>query len=192
MHNNKTLNGRSRYTNKPLSVQILALITMFFGNLAMGWTVARVLGGLSHNASIVLYVPFIVIMFFGYSVWSARLQLIAFNMPGKNVLHVCLKLLLRRKEFRQSNQVLTDHKKLNAVLVKAYKTANSFFLVSLAVAALASVGALMIDNTTGPFSRFTVVGLACVAWGWGLSQIARRGFLPIPENARFKSNAIED
>ena len=62
----------------------------------MIWLEGQILGGVSENAQIGLYLPFAVIGFAGYGRWSARRKAIAFDGPGRGILWALATLVIQR------------------------------------------------------------------------------------------------
>ena len=162
-------------------VQFAALLVAFFGGPFLGYAVGGALGGLSETAQIVLYLPFVAIFFLGYGLWVARLNAIAFEGIGKGVLKALFTLIVRRKKPQNIEDVLPSKEKLLKMAVQAQKAGWSFFTVSIPIALVAALLALLFDSPASGLTRLLAVGGACLLWGYVLGFFARRAYLPIME-----------
>jgi hypothetical protein len=77
--------------------------------------------------------------------------------------------------------VLPSKEELAAMAIKAQKAASSFFWVSLPIALTAGAASILIDSSAELSHRLLVVSGSCVAYGWALAWLGRRGYLPIME-----------
>src|SRR5262245_6718328 len=85
------------YKPQPFGLQILVLIGAFTGGPVIGWLMAQVLGGVSETAQAFLYVPPVLIFFFGYGLWTARLAAIAFDAISRPILRALFQPILKKK-----------------------------------------------------------------------------------------------
>ncbi len=161
--------------------QILVLIAAFAGGPAVGWLVGQVPGDLSENARILLYIPYVVLFFMGYSLWIARLNAIAFEGIGRSLLKTLFLLIIRRRKPESIEEVFPSKEKLLEMAVKAQKAGASFGVVGWPVAAVSGLVALLFDTEMGLMARFTLVAGSCLAWGYALAFLGRRGWLPFME-----------
>jgi hypothetical protein len=67
--------------------------------------------------------------------------------------------------------------------IKVQKAASSFFWVSVPIALTAGAAALLMDTSAELSHRVLVVSGSCVAYGWALAWLGRRGYLPILEES---------
>jgi hypothetical protein len=65
--------------------------------------------------------------------------------------------------------------------VRAQKAGASFGPASWPVGLLAGLIATMFDSATGTVALFLLVTLTCLAWGYLLARLGRRGWLPFME-----------
>ena len=177
-----TPKGRLR---RPLGTgrQALVLVAAFVGGPAIGWVVGRVPGDLSETARTLVYVPFVAVFFLGYAVWVARLKVIAFKGLGAPLLRALVTLIVFRRKPRSAADVLPTREKLLEMAVQAQAAGASFRRVAWLVGVTAGLVAALFESAWAGASRFVLVSATCVAWGYALSLLARRGWLPIPEQA---------
>jgi len=164
-------------------LQALALVGAFAGGPALGWAVGRVPGDLSETARTFLYVPFVLVFFLGYAAWLARLKVILFHGLTKSLLATLFLLVVRRQKPKSIADVLPTREKLLEMAVKAQLASASFRRVGWLVGIGAGFVAAFLESAMGASVRFALVSAACIAWGYALSMLARRGWLPIPEEA---------
>ncbi|HEY7758002.1 MAG TPA: hypothetical protein VIA64_01175 [Burkholderiales bacterium] len=161
--------------------QIAVLVAVFFGGPALGWLVGRIPGDLSESARTALYVPYILVFFFGYAAWVARLNAIAFDTIGRSLLKTLFLLIIHRRAPGSAEEVLPSKEKLLEMAVRAQKAGASFGPASWPVALVAGLIAMLFESATGAFARFLLVTLTCLAWGHFLASLGRRGRLPFME-----------
>ena len=169
------------YRPQHLGIQFLILIACFAGGTQIGRIIAIILGDLSENARIFLYLPFPAILFFGYSIWIARLNALAFELLGRGILTVIFILIFRRKKPESIQEVLPSEDKFIEMVVRAQKAASSFLLASFPVAIAAGLLAMFIDSGSSVFLQATLVAGSCILWGMALKYLGQRGYLPILE-----------
>jgi hypothetical protein len=163
--------------------QIGVLIAVFFGGPALGWAVGQVPGDLSETARSALYVPYVAIFFLGYAAWTARLNAIAFDAIGRSLLKALFLLIVRRQAPKSAQDVLPSREKLLEMIVRAQKAGASFGPASWPVAVLAGLAAMLIDSAASPLALLALVASSCLAWGYLLARLGRRGWLPFAEEA---------
>lgn len=161
--------------------QLGVLVAVFFGGPAVGWVVGRIPGDLSETARAVVYVPYVAILFLGYAVWVARLNAIVFDSIGRSLLRALLLLIVRRRVPASAEAVLPTKEKLLEMAVRAQKAGASFGPASWPVALLSGLAALLFDSTAAAPALFLLVVLSCLAWGYLLARLGRRGWLPLME-----------
>lgn len=162
-------------------VQVSALLGVFGGSIALGRLAGLALGDLGETESNLLFIPFVAVLFAGYALWSARLKALAFEMVGKGILGALWTLVVRRRKPENLQDLLPSKEKLLEMAVRAQKTSSSFRIAALPVAGIAGLVVLLFDATVGPVTRVLVVAGGCLAWGWFLARLARRGYLPVME-----------
>ncbi|MCG8544254.1 MAG: hypothetical protein MJE12_08615 [Alphaproteobacteria bacterium] len=167
------------YRPKSWLVQGLFLVLAFFGGPALGEVTGRMLGGVSENAQIFLYLPFVAIFFLGYGLWSARLHAIAFDGIGRGILKALFMLLIRRKKPEGLQDVMPSAEKLEKMAAQAQKAGWSFLVMAVPVALVAALVALFFETEASAFAAASMVGGTCLLWGWVMGLLARRGYLPI-------------
>jgi hypothetical protein len=161
--------------------QILVLVAAFAGGLAVGWLVGAIPGDLSDTARSVLYVPYVAIFFLGYAAWIARLNAIAFDTLGRSLLMALFLLIVRRQRPKSVDEVLPSKEKILEMAVRAQKAGASFGPASWPLALLAGFAAMLFDSASGAVGLFLWVALSCLAWGYLLARLGRRGWLPFME-----------
>lgn len=176
----ETTHGRL-YRPLPHGYQILVLIAAFAGGPAFGWIIGAIPGDLSETARTMICVPFVLIFFLGYAAWVARLNAIAFEGLGRSLLKAFFFLILRRQCPKNLEEVLPTKEKLLEMAVKAQKAASSFGPVSWPIALVAGLAALLIETEMGSLALAFLVAASCLAWGYGLAYLGRRGCLPFME-----------
>lgn len=162
-------------------VQCGSLFATFMGGPALGMAIGHALGELSENAEIVLYLPFVAIFFLGYGLWAARLSAIAFDGIGRGLMRALFLLVVRRKVPEKVEDVIPSEDTLTKMAVRAQQAAGSFLVMSVPVAIVTALASLFFDSPASTMMRLLLVGGGCVAWGFVLSQLGRRGFLPMME-----------
>ncbi len=169
------------YRPQPLGVQIPVLVAAFFGGPAIGWAVGATMAGLGEGARAFLCVPFVLVFFLGYGLWMARLQAIAFHRLGKGILKALFMLIVLRSKPARLEDVLPSREKLAEMAVKGQRAAASFLAVAVPVAIVAGVVVMFYETAMSVVAREALVVGGCVGWGWVLSFLGRRGYLPFPE-----------
>jgi hypothetical protein len=164
-------------------LQALTLVAAFAGGPALGWAVGQAPGDLSETARTFLYVPFVLVFFLGYAAWVARLKVIAFQGLGLPLLRALFLLVVRRQKPKSIEEVLPTRERLLEMAVKAQMAAASFRRVAWLVGIGAGFVAALFDSAMGAGSRFVLVSASCIAWGYALAFLGRRGWLPIMEEA---------
>lgn len=161
--------------------QALVLAAAFAGGPAIGWVVGSV-GGLPETARTLVCVAFVLVFFLGYAAWVARLKLIAFEGLGASLLKALVLLLFFRRK-PQAAEVLPTRGRLLEMALKAQAASGSFRRVGWLVGLCAGVVAALFESATAPAARFVLVSATCVAWGYALSLLGRRGWLPVMEES---------
>lgn len=169
------------YTPKSLGVQIPFLVVAFAGGPIVGWMISKLLGGVSETGQIFLLVTHASIFFFGYALWASRLAALAFNTFGKQILRVLFQWFVRRKKPEGVEQMLPTREKLEELVVQAQRAASSFLIVSVPVGLISGTAAILLRTETPPWLRSVLVATSCIFWGWLLTFLGRRGYLPLPE-----------
>lgn len=173
------------YLYRPLGTagQFFVLLTSFAGGPLLAYAVGIIPGDLSEGAQTVLYVPFVLIFFMGYSLWVARLKAIAFDTIGKSLLKTLFMLIVKKQKPASLRDVMPDKDKLLQMAVKGQKAGASFSLVAWPIAILSGLCSLLIDTAFGMIPFALLVSGFCLAWGYCLGYLGRRGWLPIMEEA---------
>jgi len=162
--------------------QALVLVAAFLGGPAVGWAVGQVPGDLSETARTFVYVPFVLVFFLGYAAWVARLKVIAFRGLGVPLLRALYQLIVHRKKPESIEDVL-PRDKLVEMAVKAQVAGASFRRVGWFVGTTAGFVAALFESSMGGSARFLLVSATCIAWGYVLAFLGRRGWLPIMEES---------
>lgn len=161
--------------------QGLCLVLVIVAGPALGWCMAQVMGGLSESAATFLFLPLPIILCLGYSLWVTRLKAIALDCIGKGIFWSLLRLIVKRTKPESIKDILPSREKLEEMAVRAQLAASSFSWAAIPVAILAGlVTACFQTHTTRPL-QLGLVAMICLAWGHVLSQLGRRGYLPILE-----------
>lgn len=166
------------YTPQRTLVQFAVFCAAFFGGPLLGMLVGQVLGGLSETAQTALYVPFVAIFFLGYGLWVSRLNMLGFNLLGRGLLKTFFMLIVLRRKPASIEDILPSPEKFVEAAVKAQKAGWSFFVMSIPVACVSALLAMIVDAETGAVGRAAVVGGACLFWGYCLGWLARHGYMP--------------
>lgn len=166
------------YEPKRTLVQFAVFCGAFFGGPFFAVLIGEFLGALSDTAQTALYIPFVAIFFLGYGLWVSRLNMLGFNLIGRGLLKALFSLLILRRKPTSLQDVMPSPEKFVEAAVKAQKAGWSFFLMSVPVACVAMVGAVIMDAQMGAAGRVAVVGSACLLWGYVLGWLARRAYLP--------------
>jgi hypothetical protein len=161
--------------------QALVLAAAFFGGPAVGWLVGGIPGDLSETARTALYVPYVLIFFLGYAAWVARLKAIAFDTIGRSLLKALFLLIVRRQAPKSVEEVLPSKEKILEMAVRAQMAGASFGPASWPVALAAGLAAMLFDSAAGTIQLFILVAGSCLAWGYLLARLGRRGWLPFME-----------
>jgi hypothetical protein len=169
------------YRPRSMWIQAPLLIGAFLGSIGIAEGVGRGFGGVSEAAQIFLYLPFVLVLVLGYSLWMARLQALAFDMLGRGLLKALFILIVFRRKPKNPEEFMPTVEKIEKMAVRAQQATSSFWMVSLPIGFVGAAGALLIDAPAGPISRAFAVGAGCVVWGVILAFLGRRGWLPILE-----------
>lgn len=169
------------YKPQGWAVQILVAAAAFFGGPALGWAIGGMMPGLSEGARTFLCVPFVLVFFLGYGLWMARLNALAFQFIGKGVLKALFMLVVLRRKPERLEDVLPSKDRLLEMLVRGQRASSSFLAVAAPIAIVAGMVVMFYETPTSLLLRETLVAGGCVAWGWALAFLGRRGFLPFPE-----------
>jgi hypothetical protein len=124
------------YRPQSQSRQIIALIAAFLASMSLGSWVAAIPGDLSTAAQAVIHIPYVLVFFFGYGLWVARVNAIVFDAVGRSVLKLLWQVIVHRKPPDARETVLPTREKLIEVLVKVQKGGASFRGISWPIAAL--------------------------------------------------------
>ncbi len=172
------------YLYRPLSEgkQLIVTIAAFVGGPAFGWVIGQVPGDLTETARNFLYVPMVVIFFMGYSLWIARLNVIAFQGIGWGLLKTLFALIVLRRKPKSIEDVMPSRDKLLEMMVRAQKAGASFAPVGWLVGIVSGLIAMLFDSAMGPARLFLLVGAGCVIWGYLLAWLGRRSWLPFMES----------
>ena len=170
---------------KPLGTgrQALVLAAAFFGGPAVAWAVGAIPGDLSETARTLVYVPFVLVFFLGYAAWVARLKVIAFRGIGAPLLKALFLLVVFRRNPQSVQEVLPTRERLLEMAVKAQIAGASFRRVGWFLGIGAGVVAALFESAMAGTTRFALVAATCIAWGYALAFLGRRGWLPIMEES---------
>ncbi len=169
------------YQPKSVGVQIMVLFGAFVYIPGAIWLVSRLLGGLSESAQAFIFIPLFLILLLGYGLWLTRLQAIAFAMIGKALLRAIFQLVIRRKKPDNPEDLFPTVEKFEQMAVRAQQAASSFFTMSIPVAVVAGLTSILFESASGVWSRVCVVSGTCLLWGFILTYLGKRGYLPLPE-----------
>lgn len=173
------------YLYRPLGSvgQFFVLLASFVGGPLFAYGIGLVPGDLSEAAQTLLFIPFVLIFFMGYSLWVARLKAIAFDTIGKSLLKTLFLLIVKKQKPATLQDVMPDKDKLLQMAVKGQKAGASFTLVAWPIAIIAGLCALLMETAFGLSAMFVLVTGSCLTWGYCLGYCGRRGWLPIMEEA---------
>jgi len=169
------------YRPRSIALQMMTLLGALLGILLIGWLISQALGGVSKNAQIFLFIPFFLILVLGYGLWLSRLEALAFEIIGKGILRALYEVIVKRKKPESPESILPPKEKLEEMAVRAQRAASSFFIVAIPAAIGAGLAALFIESPTGVWLRICVISGGCLLWGRFLTNLGRRGYLPLPE-----------
>jgi hypothetical protein len=169
------------YRPRGLGYQILAVFGALIAMLPASRAVSLLLGGLSANAETFLFLPLLLIFMLGYGLWLTRLQAIAFHFLGKVLIRAFFNLIVRKRKPENPDNLLPSAEKFEEMAVRAQQAASSFFAVSIPIAVAGGLAALLFESPAAAWLRLTVVAGMCLLWGYGLTWLGRRGYLPLPE-----------
>lgn len=141
-------------------VQVLVLLGAFLGSVVLGWLVAAIVGGVSENAQLVVHVPYLMVLFLGYGLWSTRLKAITMRHVSAGLLRALWSLLARRKCPQNLADVMPDQAALEQMALEAQQACSSFTTVAW------------------PLARLVVLAASCLVWERLLNRLARLGYLP--------------
>lgn len=161
--------------------QVAVLVAAFAMGPVLGWAVGLVPGDLSEAARTGVQAPFVLIFFFGYATWIARLNAIAFDGIGRALLKTLFVLIVKRRKPSSMEDVLPSHETLLRMAVRAQQAGASFGPVSWPIGLLAGGCAMLFDSAMSATARFVLVAASSIAWGHALGRLGRRGFLPFME-----------
>ena len=168
---------------RPLNqwAQIAVLFAAFCGGPAVAWAAGQVPGDLSETARTVIYVPFVLVFFVGYSLWITRLNAIAFNILGRSILKAFFLMLIRRRKPHSLQEIMPTREKLLEMAVRAQKAGASFAVVSWPIGLFAGLLATFFRSDFGAIALFLLLTITVIGWGYLLGVLGRRGFLPFME-----------
>lgn len=167
------------YRPRPWWVQVPLIVGAFAASIGLGEIIGVALGGVSEGAQVFLYIPFILVLAAGYSLWMARLQALAFDMLGRGLLKALFILIVRRRKPEGMEELIPTPEKLEKMAVRAQQASSAFWIVAIPIGMGGGAGALLIGAPAGPLARAFSVAAACLVWGYMLAFLARRGWLPI-------------
>jgi hypothetical protein len=171
------------YRPKSFGVQVPFLVGAFAGGPAVAWLIGQLLGGVSQGGQIFLYVTHASIFFLGYALWASRLAALAFNALGKQILRALFHWLIKKKNPPGIGieELLPTRDKLEELVVRAQRAASSFLWVSILVGSIAGTAATLLQSQSPKWIQTVLVATGCILWGWLLTSLGRRGYLPMPE-----------
>ena len=103
------------------------------------------------------------------------------SMAGVS-LYALFLLIVKRQRPRSIEDVL-PRENLVEMAVKAQAAGGAFRRVGWLLGIAAGLVAALFESATAAPLRFVLVAGTTVAWGYALAVLARRGWLPIPEQA---------
>ena len=169
------------YPPKPFAVQIPFLIGAFLGGPGVAWLIGQLLGDVSQNGQILLYLTHASIFFLGYALWASRLAALAFNAIGKHILWAVFQWAVMKKKPHRAEDLLPTRDKLEQLAVRAQRAASSFLIVSIPLGLFGGGAATLLQTQSPRWIQGVLVATSCVAWAWLLTRLGRRGYLPLPE-----------
>jgi len=161
--------------------QTVVVLLSFCAGPAAGWLLAQVPGDLSDLAQAVICGAFVLVFGAGYALWTALTSLLAFDLIGRSLLKTLFLLIVRRRKPESIEEVLPTREKLLQALVRAQAAGASFLPVSIPIGLAAGVVAMFFESRTGAPARFALTAAGCIAWGFLLARLGRRGWLPFAE-----------
>ena len=164
-------------------LQLLILFGALGGSLLLGFIPRLAFGEISANARTFLHAPFVLVFAFGYAGWAARLHALGMEFLGRSLFKALVQLLIFRRKPRSLAEVLPDKDKLAQMAVRGQKAASAFLFASILLALFTAMATIFIKTELGWFVRFLMVVVPVVLWGWWLTRLGRRGYLPFPESS---------
>jgi hypothetical protein len=184
--NNRRLPENSNgevYQPKSAGVQGLVFIGVLVSTPVLGWFVSHLLGGLSSNAQVAIYLSFFLIMFVGYGLWFVRLGAKAFSEIGKAALSAVFRLGKRKRAYNDEQGHLHMGEGRDQLNVALQRIASSFFIVSIPAGMGSGLCATLYESAVEAWLSVCIVFGACLLWGFLLTQLAKRGcFPPLPSD----------
>lgn len=162
--------------------QILVLIAAFFVSMGLGSWIAAIPGDLSNAAGIAFHIPYVLVFFFGYGLWLARINAIIFDTIGRSILRALWQLIIHRKQPDAREAVLPSREKMIEMLVRCQKSGASFRIVGWFVALLSLPLGLLTESSMRGVPLVGLLAVTILAWGALLGSLGRRGWLPFPES----------
>ena len=169
------------YRPQSYGIQIAALIAAFVASMSLGSWIAAIPGDLSTAAEVAFHIPYVLVFFFGYGLWVARVNAIVFDSIGRSLLKVLWQLIVHRKQPESKEAILPSREKLLDLLVRVQKGGASFRGVSWPIAALALPVGLVSQSSMRGMPLVALLAATILAWGFFLGYLGRRGWLPFPE-----------
>ncbi len=176
----ETPHGRL-YRPQSQARQILILIAAFFASMSLGGLIAAVPGDLSSGARVVFHIPYVLVFFFGYGLWMARINAIVFDTIGRSILRVLWQIIAHRKRPDDAAAVLPSREKVVEILVRCQKSGASFRAIGWLVALLSLPLGFFPESSMRGMPLIALLAVTTIAWGALLGVLGRRGWLPFPE-----------
>lgn len=162
--------------------QILVLIAAFITTMSLGGWIAALPGDLSTAARVAFHIPYILVFFFGYSLWVARINAIVFDVIGRSILKAFWQLIVHRRQPDAKTAVLPSRERVIEMLVRCQKSGASFRSIGWIVAPLSLPLGLLAESSMRGMPLVALLSITVLAWGWLLGFLGRRGWLPFPES----------
>lgn len=169
------------YRPQPMWIQIPMLFAAFAGGPGLAHAVAYALGGVSEAGRMFLYIAYMMVFMSGYSLWVARLQALGMELLGRSLFKALFVIIVHRRKPEGLEELIPTKEKLLKFAVRAQRAASAFWMVAIPIAGLVGAGSLLMSSETGLVLRALLTTSGCLAWGTALSMLARRGYLPLPE-----------
>jgi hypothetical protein len=168
------------YNPPGLSKQILSLVASFFGAILLGWIVSSIPTNLSDFSKGIIYTPFVLVFFLGYSAWISWLNVIVLNTIRWPMIKMLIGFFVYRKKPESINSIIPTNEKSIEIMVRAQKATKIFFILSWPIGIAGGIASMFIKTSVSPLVLFILVSGSSIVFGYALYYFGRRGYLPFP------------
>lgn len=162
-------------------IQILSLVTSFFGALLLGWIVSSIPGDLSDFARGVICLTYLQVFILGYAAWISWLNVIVLGCIKWPMMKILFKYFIRKEKAESAYDLLPSREKVLEIMVRAQKATKTFSVMSWPIGIAGWFASLFFSTSTNKALLFILVLAGSVLFGYVLSRFGRRGYFPFPE-----------